>query len=448
MSIFVFLGPTLARAEAQRVCAARYLAPVAQGDVYRAARSRPRAIGIIDGYFEGVPSVWHKEILWAMEQGVQMFGAASMGALRAAELNVFGMRGVGRIFEAFRDGVLEDDDEVAVIHGPAEVDFAPLSEPMVNIRATLERAADDGVISAAAQAAISDLAKQLHYPCRDWETVLAQAAGSTLVASAAVESLRVWLPDGRVDRKREDALALLAELRELSETDAAPSQVAYTVERTEAWDRLTEGGTRADDGGEGGTISRSRVLDELRLQGNAYDEVRRAALLRTLGLRDSNRRRSPLAPGALRDALRAFREQRGLYTRTDLVRWCRDADMDGADLDRLIEEEAQIADVAARAELTEQMIDTLRLNGAYRRLRVRAAEKQATLRARGHSDPGPGDLSQPPAMLVAWFFEEQLGRPLPDDLDAALRELGLEDREALYRLIARERLYSEYIKNS
>ena len=63
-----------------------------------------------------------------------------MGALRAAELHVFGMQGVGRIFEAYRDDSLEDDDEVAVLHAPEEAGFLPLSEPMVNIRTTLARA--------------------------------------------------------------------------------------------------------------------------------------------------------------------------------------------------------------------------------------------------------------------------------------------------------------------
>ena len=54
----------------------------------------PGAIGVIDGYFDGVPSVWHKEILWALSQGIRVFGGASMGALRAAELDGFGMTGV------------------------------------------------------------------------------------------------------------------------------------------------------------------------------------------------------------------------------------------------------------------------------------------------------------------------------------------------------------------
>ena len=149
MSVCIFVGPTLSREAVVSVLDAQCLPPAAQGDVYRAARLRPRAIGIIDGYFSGAPSVWHKEILWALSQGIAVFGSSSMGALRAAELHSFGMRGVGRIFEWFRDGVLEDDDEVAVVHGPAELGFAGASEPMVNVRATLARAVAEGVITPA-----------------------------------------------------------------------------------------------------------------------------------------------------------------------------------------------------------------------------------------------------------------------------------------------------------
>src|SRR5215470_18896878 len=119
MSVYVFVGPTLPPVEIAAVLDAVCLPPVAQGDVYRLVGARPRAIGIIDGYFDGVPAVWHKEILWALTQGIHVFGSASMGALRAAELHPFGMQGVGSIFEAYRSGELEDDDEVAVLHGPA-----------------------------------------------------------------------------------------------------------------------------------------------------------------------------------------------------------------------------------------------------------------------------------------------------------------------------------------
>src|ERR1041384_8086509 len=105
--VIVFLGPTLALADARQLLDATYLGPVSQGDVLRAAQARPAAIAIIDGYFARVPAVWHKEILWALSQGVWVFGASSMGALRAAELEPFGMIGVGRVFAGFRDGEYE-----------------------------------------------------------------------------------------------------------------------------------------------------------------------------------------------------------------------------------------------------------------------------------------------------------------------------------------------------
>ena len=145
----VFVGPTLEPRDRAAAGDFHCLPPVAQGDVYRAVRRGARAVGVVDGYFSGAPSVWHKEILWALSQNVPVFGGASMGALRAAELHEFGMRGVGRIFEAFRDGNLEDDDEVAVVHGPAEIGYLPASEPMVNIRATLALAEAEGVIGEA-----------------------------------------------------------------------------------------------------------------------------------------------------------------------------------------------------------------------------------------------------------------------------------------------------------
>lgn len=143
MSTYVFLGPTVTVTDAKRILDATYLPPVRLGDVYRVvSRHAARAIGIVDGYFQWTPAVLHKEILWAISQGVHVFGAASMGALRAAELAPFGMHGVGRIFQAYRDGHLhspddglfEDDDEVAVVHGPCEIGYRGASEAMVNIR--------------------------------------------------------------------------------------------------------------------------------------------------------------------------------------------------------------------------------------------------------------------------------------------------------------------------
>ena len=101
---------------------------------------QPAAIAIIDGYFDSVPAVSHKEILVALSMGVPVYGAASMGALRVAELHHFGMIGVGRIFERYREGSLEDDDEVAVVHGSADAGFLVQSRPHWSTCATCTRA--------------------------------------------------------------------------------------------------------------------------------------------------------------------------------------------------------------------------------------------------------------------------------------------------------------------
>ena len=100
--IIVFLGPSLPVTQAQALLPkATILPPARQGDLYRAARDRhPSTIALVDGIFATVPAVWHREILWAMtEARIRVFGAASMGALRAAELDVFGMVGFGKIYD-------------------------------------------------------------------------------------------------------------------------------------------------------------------------------------------------------------------------------------------------------------------------------------------------------------------------------------------------------------
>jgi hypothetical protein len=247
--IYVFTGPTLRAEEGRAELDAVYLPPAAQGDVYRAALEHPQALGLIDGYFERMPAVWHKEILWAMEQGIHVYGSASMGALRAAELAAFGMRGVGTTFESFLRGELEDDDEVAVMHGAAEDGYRPLSEAMVNLRATLARAERDGVLGPPTRQRMEHLAKALHYPERCYPTLLAAAARAG-APRAELERFRAWLSQGRVNQKREDALAMLRCMREELAARPAPQRVRYTLAWTDAWDEACRDCSRRPSPGE------------------------------------------------------------------------------------------------------------------------------------------------------------------------------------------------------
>src|SRR5579863_4138917 len=147
MSTFVFLGPSLNINDAKSIFPdAHYLPPVACGDIIQVMKLGAKKIVIIDGYFENQPSVWHKEILYAISKGAYVYGASSMGALRAAELNVLGMIGVGAIYHKYRTGEIVDDDEVALLHLSEAENFQPCSLPMINIRFTTWQAVELKII--------------------------------------------------------------------------------------------------------------------------------------------------------------------------------------------------------------------------------------------------------------------------------------------------------------
>jgi hypothetical protein len=234
-SFYIFTGPTISPREALAELKAVYLPPASEGDVYRVALKQPKAIGIIDGYFQSVPAVRHKEILWAMSSGIHVFGSASIGALRAAELAAFGMEGVGLVFKSYRDGILEDDDEVAIVHGPAETGFVAASEAMVNIRYTLRKAERVGVISRHFRQQLETVGKELFYPDRNYSLLLDHASDG---ARGEVARLRAWLPKGRVNQKRDDAIAMLRLIRRRSLKGFNRKKVSYSFEHTSTWEHV------------------------------------------------------------------------------------------------------------------------------------------------------------------------------------------------------------------
>ncbi len=439
MTAYVFVGPTLApervRAIGDFVC----LPPVAQGDVYRIVQAGAGAIGLIDGYFEGMPAVWHKEILWALSRGVHVFGSASMGALRGAELCAFGMHRVGQIFEAYRDGVLEDDDEVAVVHGPAEVGYVALSEPMVNIRATVDRAVAERIISAEGGEALTTRAKALFYRLREWEAV---AQGHAAIPAADSAAFRAWLPGGRVDLKAEDATAMLTTMAEWLAGERAPFEASFDFEWTDAWESAIAV-SPASAPHSGTALPPERVFDELRLDPAAYRAAKTAALARLLALRAADRRATAPARRAVNAALDRFRTSHGLFRRAELDRWLERNDIGADDFERLMDDQARLAIYTEFIDhtLDGPLLAQLRLDDRYAALAARAGDKQRALEAAGRAEAGPADCGLAPPQLVLWYFEERLGQAAPDDLDEAAHGLGLADRSALYRLLAREYLF-------
>lgn len=209
----IYLGPSLSRTEAELILPGGqeviYLPPIRRGELSSAVAAGPKIIGIIDGLFFENAAVGHREILSAIRAGVRVIGASSMGALRAAELAPFGMEGVGEVYRRYKEGIIESDDEVALICDPES--NTALSEALVNIRITLERSVQDGVLNTGEAANLLTTARERYYPERTWEQLIRKNG----LIPERNELFKEWLAKNRVDQKREDAREALSYIRDL-----------------------------------------------------------------------------------------------------------------------------------------------------------------------------------------------------------------------------------------
>lgn len=225
----LFVGPSLP--DARRLVAEDMIIrpPAMQGDVRLAVDEGARAIGLIDGAFEYVAPVWHKEILYSLSKGVAVFGAASMGALRAAECHAFGMTGVGEIFAAYANETLVDDADVALLHGPEELGYVAITIPMVNVDATVTSCCAHGLICGEEMRHLKESARSLFFKVRSWNAIVANC--SEIAGARANELLRI-LHHNYVDQKRADAMALIDALRQ---ADTYPPPIRFEFNRTSLW---------------------------------------------------------------------------------------------------------------------------------------------------------------------------------------------------------------------
>lgn len=409
MSAVVFIGPSLDAAEVESRLRARCLPPAKYGDLFHAVSLfKPRMVGIVDGYFNQVPAVWHKEILWAIKQGVRVFGAASMGALRAVELQRYGMIGVGDIYSAYRDGrfppyaeAFEDDDEVAVVHGPAELGYPAVSEALVNIRATLAAAARERIISPSMRDRLASRSKERFYPERSFETVITDAAGAGL-SLERVGVLETWLRDNWINQKKRDASNLLQRMSAAAHDP--PMTADFRFEHTTLWENAMRELSRWP------AVS-SPVLDELRLLGGQYFELRDEVIADVFHE----------APHAGLVATEA----------DDPDFWFR-----GPFRDRELKFFAQSA---PPHWLEGRMLSRLAAGGDLEMLERRAADKERRL---GPSNSRAADLSERQLLeLMDWYFSRQLGRELPLDLDAYAAALGGLEVDDFQELVLKEYRY-------
>ena len=263
-----------------------------------------------------------------------------------------------------------------------------------------------------------------------------------------LDALRAWLPQGRVDQKRDDALAMLAAMRALLASGPEPMRVDYTLEWTEVWDDATAAAAASPVVGPR-RVARVGCRSSACSRSCASRPIPTppCATGRCCGswqAREAERRRHTADTGARRERARSpARPPRPVYPR-------RPRPLARGERDR-----GQAAGTAARGRSAARVRST-----PWRRppcaMRCSTSCACATSSPASPRAPATSRLRSrrmgwtirlgcrtcaPPPGLRAWYFEQRLGRPLPDDIDAAARELGFADRADFDRALRREWLY-------
>jgi hypothetical protein len=410
----LFVGPTLDHDAARELHPdATILPPASLGDVASAVRRlRPHAIGLIDGRFRTAMPTSPKELLFALDLGTWVLGSSSMGALRAAECDTFGVRGVGQVYRSFASGSLEDDDEVAIVHAPAGGAFRALSDAMVTVRAVVAELQRCGLLDPGAAAALVARQKARWFPDRRVAD-LADDAAALGMDAGRVEAIRRRLEGPLPDPKRDDAVELIAAVRALPPhpvpVDERPGCVASAPFRALLAKELVVGGTTDDP------VRTDDVRRHAALHDHAYGEDLEAARLRVAVAAISTWLAGEPTPGELVAARRRVAARLGVDAAA-LEASARALDLDAVGLDDLVRREAHVARVAASGlgtlgdgAITGPYLDELRLSGRYEH-----ARSAAELTNRAAADValpetlGASDLLATFAGVSGWEVPEDL----------------------------------------
>lgn len=176
--IKVYAGLSAQRADVHSILpGARFAPPVRRGDILSDIEDGVNSILILDGVFHQALSVSPSEIMDALRRGIRVFGASSMGALRAVELEAYGMVGIGEVFEHIRNADAFRDDFLGqlFVDGFPQIQAASVTyvEFEINLKMLLRRRR----ISPAEYESLCALYADLHYAERSLPMLLVRIRG-------------------------------------------------------------------------------------------------------------------------------------------------------------------------------------------------------------------------------------------------------------------------------
>lgn len=178
--VIIYTGLSLPFDEAKKILDSHgdveviYKRPIKRGDLAQDLKENPDIIGIIDGVFHQSSAVGHKEILNVIDKGIKVYGASSMGALRASELDSLGMEGIGYCYDQYATGEVESDDDVAVMLDSETLEA--LSIPLISMKYVFTKAVDENILTESEKDELLSIAKSEYYPKRNYAQTLSKSS--------------------------------------------------------------------------------------------------------------------------------------------------------------------------------------------------------------------------------------------------------------------------------
>lgn len=429
-NILVFLGPSLAVETGKNILSADYRPPAAHGDIMSAVvNDRPDAIVLIDGITLSGNAVWPKELLFALEKGVRLFGAAAHGALRAVEIQ--GMTGVGSVFEQFASGALEADDEIECRWRCQHHNYFRESLSLVNIRATLSGAVQDGHMTAEDAQMLLAAASRMYFPDRTIQNLVDAASRKSTVFAAATR--QVFQHHYRDIQARDTELMLdgLASGRLLADAgkpipEPAPKGLFFRM----LYDNDRK--VRHEDV----ALPLYLLRNEVALSHPDAEDIFYSARLRRLGVEYAGRLGLKPDEKAMRSEAERFRQKRYLQDDVVFQAWLIENDLTEEDFWELMTQLAAIRYmITGKGDVTREVLNELRLRGEYPQWKSQAAEtEKAQLSCR---DVAMELFNQ--SGLRALFNSYLQTRPFPWNMDIQqmAMESGLQSNALAWELAKR-----------
>jgi hypothetical protein len=280
--------------------------------------------------------------------------------------------------------------------------------------------------------------KALFYVERSYARLLS-VGRTTGVSPATLENFQAWLPTGRVDQKRLDAIAMLSHIGVLMGSPLPRKQVKYSFEHTDAWESARQHFRRTGDGV--GRTFASRLFDELKLAGKLPHTLD-GALLRYLAVEEARRLGLTMDGAAVNAASESFRRDRGLLEAETFDAWIQSQGLNAdAELTDFMKQQASLQWVQAvfAADAEASAVNFLRSTGEYGPLSRRAESKQQWLDRAGLLEAETADTGLDEVHLWRWFLPDAADEHR--DLEGEAFRRGFESREEMLKAVIREYLF-------